>query len=491
MSDIVLATASADFEERVRRATGGMARCLPPGPLPVDPAHLFLQLGDGPRPEVVVLDDAAGAPGQALALADLFQRQCPDIAVVVVSDAGDAIALPAMRAGVRDVLDPAAEEPHIRWVLERAGQLARHTQAFAAAGPSAPGAEEGRRGGRVIGVVSPKGGVGKTTVATNLAIGLAQKTSLPTVLVDLDVQFGDVASALNLDPEHSLIETVHGPATRDTMVLKTFLTQHASGLYVICGPPTPAAADNVTGQDVSRLLEMLASEFAWVVVDTAPGLSEHTLAALDRSTDLVLMTGMDVPGVRGLRKELDILGELGMIPDRHQVVLNFADRHSGLSTADVEATIGTGVDLVLPRSKAVPTSVNQGIPLLQSGVRDPMTKQLRRLVEQFTASAAPTADRGRVPIKAPAAPRPEPVLAVPRSEPVLAVPRSEPVLVTPRPEPVLAAPRPEAALAVPRPEPVLAAPRSEAALSTPKRRAPRITSESGRHRARARPRWAR
>lgn len=451
MSNIVLATASADLEERVRHATGGAVRCLPPGPLPVDPPHLFQQLADGPRPEVVMLDATAGSADQALTLADLFQRQCPDIAVVLISDAGDEIALPAMRAGVRDVVNPAAEVPHFRWVLDRAGHLARHAHALPAAGPSAGTSDEDHRGGRVIGVVSPKGGVGKTTVATNLAVGLAQTTALPTVLVDLDVQFGDVASALDLDPEHSLLETVQGPATRDTMVLKTFLTQHASGLYVICAPPTPAAADNVTGQDVSRLLEMLASEFAYVVVDTAPGLSEHTLAALDRSTDLVLMTSMDVPGVRGLRKEVDILGELKMIPDRHQVVLNFADRHSGLSTDDVEATIRTGVDLVLPRSKAVPISVNQGIPLLQSGVRDPMTKQLRRLVEQVAAAAARATVAAPMPMPAPAAVRAR----------------------------------------VPAPMPAPEAPRPEPAPTAPKRFVPKQPSEAGRHRAKARPRWAR
>lgn len=451
MSNIVLATASADLEERVRHATGGTVRSLPPGTLPTDPADLFRQLADGPRPEVVMLDATAGSPDQALALADLFQRQCPDIAVVLVSDAGDEIALPAMRAGVRDVVNTAAEVPHLRFALERAGHLASRPHAVAAAGPAAGGADEDQRGGRVVGVVSPKGGVGKTTVATNLAVGLAQQTALPIVLVDLDVQFGDVASALDLDPEHSLLETVQGPATRDTMVLKTFLTQHASGLYVICAPPTPAAADNVTGQDVSRLLEMLASEFAYVVVDTAPGLSEHTLAALDRSTDLVLMTSMDVPGVRGLRKEVDILGELQMIPDRHKVVLNFADRHSGLSTADVEATIRAGVDLVLPRSKAVPTSMNQGIPLLQSGVRDPMTKQLRRLVEQLSAPAAPATAAAPVPTPAPAAIR---------------------------------AP-------IPAPMPAPAAPRFEPAPAAPKKSTPKQTSEGGRHRAKARPRWAR
>jgi pilus assembly protein CpaE len=209
------------------------------------------------------------------------------------------------------------------------------------------------------------------------------------VLVDLDIQFGDVATALDLEPEYSLPDTVHGPASRDSMVLKTFLTQHDTGLYVICGARTPADSDAISGHDVSQLLTMLASEFRYVVVDTAPGLSDHTLAAMDRTTDLILLTSMDVPGVRGLRKELDALNQLGLVPNSRYVVLNFADSRAGLSVGDVEATIGTGVDVRLPRSKAIPTSINQGLPLLQSGVRDPMTKQLSGLVSRLTSGPPP------------------------------------------------------------------------------------------------------
>ena len=244
--------------------------------------------------------------------------------------------------------------------------------------------------GRVITVVSAKGGVGKTTVATNLAVGLARTGRNSTVLVDLDIQFGDVASALNLDPEYCLPDAVRGQASRDPMVLKTFLSLHETGLYVICGPRTPAEADAVTAHDVGHLLHMLVSEFQYVVVDTAPGLSEHVLAAMDHTTELVLVTGMDVPGVRGLRKELDALTQLGMLTDSRHVVLNFAAERGGLSVGDVEATIGAGVDLLLPRSKAALESVNQGIPLLQSDKgRDPMTRQLHRLLTRFTEVAEP------------------------------------------------------------------------------------------------------
>jgi pilus assembly protein CpaE len=232
----------------------------------------------------------------------------------------------------------------------------------------------------VITVSSAKGGVGRTLVATNLAVGLARTGPSSTVLVDLDLQFGDVASVLGLDPEYSLPDAVRGLATRDTMVLKTFLTLHPTGLYVICGPKTPGEGDTVGADAVSRLLEMLKSEFQYVVVDTGVGLSEHVLAALDESSDVVLVSGMDVPGVRDLRKELDALTRLGLVREGRHVLLNFVDERTGLSVADVEATLGVSADFLLPRSLAALTSINEGVPLLQRPARrEPVTKQLQRL----------------------------------------------------------------------------------------------------------------
>ena len=378
MSRIAVATTTVDVGKHLVRAMDGACQALPSGPLPANPAAFFAQLDVSVPPDVIVLE-AGTDPGPALDLAAQFDQQCPTIRVVLVSDHGLEIGLAAMRAGVRDIIHPAADGSEMRAILDRASEAAQalESEVLDAVAPiSAPA-------GRVISVVSPKGGVGKTTVATNLAVGLARTARHSTVLVDLDVQFGDVGSALHLDPEYSLPDTLRGPASRDTMVLKTFLTLHETGLYVICGPRSPAAADSITGSEISHLLQMLASEFQYVVVDTAPGLSEHVLAAMDQSNDLVLVTSMDVPGVRDLRKELDALADLNMVADSRCVVLNFTSTRSGLTMADVEATLGTAVDLALPRSKAAPASVNQGVPMLQSGVRDPMTAELRRLVARF------------------------------------------------------------------------------------------------------------
>jgi pilus assembly protein CpaE len=381
MSRVVLAGAGEELILRIKQASDGDVHVLPPGRLPGDPARLFEQLVDGELPDVLLVGPHAPAP-EVLTLAARLDVQSPGISVVLMAEPSPEMWQAAMRAGIRDLLPPTAEVEEIRAAVERAGSAAASRRRVLR-----PVSDTERYTGRVITIASPKGGVGKTTVSTNLAIGLTAAAPQSTVLVDLDVQFGDCASALGLVPEYTLPDAVRGPASEDTMVLKTFLTQHPSGLYAVCGSESPAAGDTVTGEDVTRLLASLAREFRYVVVDTAPGLSEQTLAALDRATDVVMLSSMDVPGVRGLRKELDVLRELCMIPAGRHVVMNFADPKGGLSVRDVETTIGTGVDVVLPRSSGVPASTNQGVPLLQSGSkRDPMVKELRRLVSRFAAT---------------------------------------------------------------------------------------------------------
>jgi pilus assembly protein CpaE len=393
MSRILVRSDSGDLADRLAVALGGASTRFEISTVAASaPSGVSSLWPDLDPPQVLVLDCAAGGVAETLELTSRLDAECPAVSVVLVSEAGSELALPALRAGATDILHPSAEAGEIVRVTQRAAELAAVRSAQQAGAPLVQGEEP--RTGRVISVVSPKGGVGKTTVSTNLAVGLARSAPQATVLVDLDLQFGDVASGLNLDPEYFLPSAVNGPASRDTMVLKTFLTLHETGLYVICAPESPVEADGITVEHVRRLLRTLAAEFRYVVVDTAPGLSEHTLAAMDETTDLVLLTSMDVPGLRGLRKEIATLRELNLLEQRRsQVVINFADPSAGLSAADIEATIGAPVDVMLPRSKAAPASVNLGVPLLQSGVRDPMTKQLRTLVDLHTEGAAASQPR--------------------------------------------------------------------------------------------------
>ncbi len=385
MSDVILASSSRELARNVRLASGDDLTVITPEQVPTGPAQLVALVADADRVRCVILDVREGqTPAEpALDLAKRFERQMPGVSVLLVTDRPEDMGLAALRAGVKDLIDPRMAVDEIRWLLRRASDtMARITTADHGAESFA---------GRVITVASPKGGVGKTTLSTNLAVALAGQSPEGTVLVDLDVQFGDVAAALDLDPAYTLADITAGSGLRDAMTLKTLLAQHRSGLYVVCGVKSPAEADSITASQIGQLLALLKQEFRFVVIDTAPGMSEQTLAAIDHTTDLVLITSMDVPGVRGLRKELELLEELDLQPSTRHVVVNFASKDTGLTIKDVEATIRRKVDVVLPRSTKFTRSTNQGSPMVESQPRDGLTKEILTLVARF----APVQAAGR------------------------------------------------------------------------------------------------
>lgn len=387
MMRFLLASPDAAFERRLRLAFGGglngdLQRL---GDEDLAPAPMLRALRDGTAPEVVLVgpgvDDTA-----ALDFARRFDAERPEISVVLVAERSSELLEQAMHAGVRDVLDPKATDAQIREVIERASQTAVRRRVNLV-----PDAEHGGQSGHILSVVSPKGGSGKTTVALNIAVGLAQHAPEQVVLVDLDVAFGDVASGLGLAPEHDLADAAANVATLDATALKMFLTPHPSGCYALCAPASPIEGEKISAEQTSEIVRLLGSEFRYVVLDTSAGISEHTLAALEASTDVVLLASMDVPSVRGLHKLVEALDQLGMGHLRRHVVLNRADSRVGLEAADIEATIGMPVNAALPSSKAVPLSINQGAPLLHTDPRSPVARAITGLVEQFVPQ---TANRG-------------------------------------------------------------------------------------------------
>jgi pilus assembly protein CpaE len=380
MSRFVLLSPNVEFDQKLRQAVAnglrGTVQTIASDILPAGPQQLFALLNQE-QPEVIIIGPDVTAD-EAMRFAKVFDVQLPELSLVLVSEAEPDFILHAMRAGIRDILSPTADAAEIRVLLERACQsfATRHRNH-----ESAP-AENGGKG-LVIGVFSPKGGVGKTTLATNIAIGLGQIAPMSVVIVDLDLQFGDVASGLYLNPEHTVTDAVSPAASQDSLVLKAFLTVHPAGIYALCAPPTPVEADHITPEQVTRLLEQLSEEFQYVVVDTAPGLPEIGLAAMEQCTDVVWVSAMDIPSLRGLRSGLEVLRQLEIMPESRHVVLNMADAKAGLSVQDVESTIGAPVDVSVPRSQAVALSTNRGIPVLQQSKKDPAVKSLKQLVERF------------------------------------------------------------------------------------------------------------
>jgi pilus assembly protein CpaE len=390
MSRFVLITPSPDFAERMRAAVEGAlpggVHTVPTAELPEQPEQIFDLLG-GVRPAVVVLGPGVPLDG-ALRLATVFDVRFPDVSILLAAEADAELMLQAMRAGIRDVVSANVEPDQLRVVLQRSVQTSEGRRRES----NVPAPAKDHRG-RVIGVFSPKGGVGKTTLATNIAVGLGKVSPMNVVIIDLDLQFGDVASGLDLDPEHTVTDAVSRAAAQDSLVLKAFLTLHPAGIYALCAPRDPVEADHITPEQVARLVRQLADQFEYVIVDTAPGLGECTLSALEECTDGVWVTGMDVPGVRGLRSSLDVLGRLGLLPETRHLVINMADAKADLSVRDVEATVGVPVDVSVPRSRWVSYSTNRGVPVLQSSRRDKATTALGYVVDRFTPDGTAKARR--------------------------------------------------------------------------------------------------
>jgi pilus assembly protein CpaE len=383
MSRFVLVTADAGFDERVRLAAAGLPGSLQAFPadyLPSTLDEMFGQLVGEPLEVLVLGPDLPST--EVMNFAAAVDVRLPHVSVVYAASASPDLAIAAMRSGVRDLVSPDADVESLRTHLEQAAMAATFRISTAGAGVAPGSAENMNQGrGRVITVMSPKGGVGKTTIATNIAVGLAKSSPMSVVILDLDLQFGDVASGLMMKPDHSIVDAVRGPM--DALSLKTYLVPHPTKLYALCAPLNPADADQVSAEQVGDLVARLASEFQYVVIDTSPGLGEHVLAALDQATDVVWVCGMDLPSIRGLRSGLEILGELDMLPEHRHVVVNMADRKSGITVQDIEATISVPIDVILPRSKALPLATNRGVPALQDNLRDATVKGLRRLVDRF------------------------------------------------------------------------------------------------------------
>lgn len=246
---------------------------------------------------------------------------------------------------------------------------------------------------RIVTILSPKGGSGKTSVATNLAVGLAARNPRQVVLVDLDLQFGDVANVLRLSPT-----TTIGDIARkwpvDSANLKLGLTTHPSGMYTLCAPLDPADADDIQSEHATGVISALHRSFKYVIVDTDPGLSERVLSALDISTDMVLICATEIPSIRGLQKALRALDVVGLTTARRHFLLNRADAKVGVELADVERSIGHKVDVALPSSIDMVRATNDGIPVMESRSNPMLVKAFETLVDRIDPPAEHVAGDG-------------------------------------------------------------------------------------------------
>ncbi len=219
------------------------------------------------------------------------------------------------------------------------------------------------RQGTIITVFSPKGGTGKSVVATNLAAVMARQEGKKTLLLDLDLQFGDAAIMLGVEPEKTIFDLVVAPGELDSEKLAGYTTHHPTGLELLPAPLRPEDAELVTEAKVGRLLEVARASFDVIVVDTSPFFHGPMLSTLDRTDELVLLCGLDVPTLKNVKLSQQTLELLSFPRDRIRLVLNRADSKVGMKQTDVERALGMKA-YPLPSDRGVPLSVNLGKPVV-------------------------------------------------------------------------------------------------------------------------------
>lgn len=217
--------------------------------------------------------------------------------------------------------------------------------------------------GSVITVFSPKGGTGKTVTSSNLATAIA-KQKRKTLLIDLDLQFGDAAIVMGIEPEKTIYDLVVAPGELDFEKLAGYTTKHPCGLDILPAPSRPEDAELVTESKITRLLEVARECYDVIVVDTSPFFHGPMLATLDRTDELLVLCGLDVPTLKNVRLALQTLELLSFPAGRLRFVLNRANTKVGLSKREVENALKISVNLELPSDRAVPLSVNQGTPVV-------------------------------------------------------------------------------------------------------------------------------
>jgi len=376
MAVIQHASSSAAFRSRLEHAvaeTEGTTIVSSPEIFQLGSVDHIVETLAGVRPDLIILGPEPDLE-VTLEVAEALDARHPHISVVIVAMPSTTVFERAMRVGARAVLAPDAETHEILQIVQRNISVAQRRRA--ATNPAVADSPEHR----IIPVLAAKGGSGKTTVATNLACAIAQQHPGDVLIVDLDMQFGDVASAFGIEPVHSFTDIGRRGTSLDLTRLKAHLTpKQAASLYVLAAPNTPAEADDLDPQHVAQAIKLLASEFPYVVVDTAAGIDEFTLEVLDIATDLVLLASMDVPSIRAVAKEIDALRILGVDQNNWHVVLNRASEKVGITINDVEATLGLPIDVKIPAGKNVPLSVNRGHPVVLSEPKSAVSRSFAEL----------------------------------------------------------------------------------------------------------------
>ena len=355
-------------------------------------------LAESPDEHAVVLGPSVDLEAAA-ALADNLRVTRPAVSVILMRRRVDTSVLAeALRSGMREVVEE-RDLTGLGEAVRRAHQVYRAVTGPGSRLDDAPA-------GKLITVFSPKGGVGKTTIAANLTVALAAKESTRVCLVDLDLGFGDIAITLQLFPARTIADAVALERELDFSVLEPLLTPHRRGFSTLVAPVQPDAKDSIPASLISRILAVLKANFDYVVVDTSPAFDEHVLQAFDETDELLLVTTLDVPTLKNVKIACETLDLLNFPKPRRHLVLNRADDKVGLTADKVETTLDMKIAQAIPTSSEVANATNAGEPITASQPKHPVSQAINRLAEGVTGISSGTASPSMTPELAAAGGRP-------------------------------------------------------------------------------------
>ncbi len=349
-------------------------------------------------PDVVLMD--INMPDMdGIAATEKLSAQVPTASVVMMSVQGEADYLRrSMLAGAREFLvKPFSSDEltaSIRQVYTREqDKLSRMAVAPVATGtPSggSGGGEDGGGDGQIVAIFSPKGGVGRTTVAVNLAVAAATELGKTVVLVDGSFQFGDVGVLLNLNPKNkSIADLVPELEAGEPESLDTFIINHSAGIRVLLAPPSPEMAELITPSGVRRVLEALRRGHDLVIVDCTSWFNETTLAILDAADIVMTMLSLEITSIKNMRLFLEVAEQLGYDQNKVKLVLNRADSSLGIRVSDVESSIGRKVDhTIVSDGRSVVYALNRGVPFFLSNREAQVSQDILRLAESIAGARA-------------------------------------------------------------------------------------------------------
>lgn len=313
---------------------------------------------------------------QALEVITAASAQRADRPVVVLyHGTANGFLQQAFEAGADDLVELPQSAAQLGFALEKA--LARRR-----------GSVAGSAEGEMITVLGPKGGTGKTITSSNLSVALALE-GRSTVLVDLDLQFGDVGLALGLEPNRTIYDLATSGGTLDGDKIEGFLSQHPSGARALLAPLRPDQAAAIGTPFLREVFEILRSRFDFVLVDTPPAFTAEVIAAVDVSSQLCVVGMLDALSLKDTKIGLETLEQMGYQPNAVTLVLNRADSDVGITQADVEELLGRAPDLFVGSDRAIPRALTSGQPIVVAEPKSKAARSYGQLAERYLSAARP------------------------------------------------------------------------------------------------------